>query len=82
MAVTNSFEKERFRSFNYKDRISESSIKEFEERYESLAQIPMIADGFLGRSVETKTNDSNNFNTNTVDAAYIIQSQKNLRQVE
>ena len=57
----------RFRSWNMKDQIDAKTIAEFENIYEPLVQAPTILSGWFAPS--------------PTNAAYVVRSQKNLRQV-
>ena len=58
------------KKFNLKDRISAKQFKEFENRYETFSEIPLISGGFI----------ANNNNNNSLSTVHIIKSQKNIRQ--
>ena len=58
-----------FSKFNLKDRLSSKQFKEFEKRYETFAEIPLISGGFINNNIKE--------NLNTVQ---IIKCQKNIRQ--
>ena len=69
----------RFREFNFKDRVSNAAISDFEHKLEKFAEIPTIANGWLVRSPSSAQKQSQSILL--TDGACIIRSQSNVRQV-
>eukprot|EP01083_Nonionella_stella_P084989 235363_1 len=59
-----------FSKFNLKDRITTKQIKEFEKRYETFTEIPLISGGFI----------ANASNKSQITAVNILKTQQNIRQ--